>query len=82
MKKIKFIKAGTFRDSDRVFLTSRSRRYKNQTEFHRSDIQTIFIFPSDFFRKNFTYNKSSGVYENSLTMQDVRQYVKIETIIK
>ena len=74
MKKIKFIKAGTFRDSDKVFLTSRNRRYKNQTEFHRNDFQTEFIFPYEFFRKNFKYNKLLGIYENSLTMQDVRPY--------
>lgn len=68
MRNVIFARAGYYNDSDEVFLTSRSRQKKlNYTIYHRNDYKTEIIIPQDVFKANFEYDRSTGIYRNSLT---------------
>ena len=68
MKNIIFAKAGTFKDSDKVYFSSRSRK-KNLSydKYHNNDYTTEFIIPQNVFKEHFTFDRSAGVYRNQLT---------------
>ena len=68
MRNIIFVKAGTFKDSDEVYFSSRSRK-KNLSYgiYHSNDYTTEFIIPQNVFKEHFTFDRSAGVYHNQLT---------------
>ena len=68
MRKIIFAKAGTFYDEERVFFQSRSRQKSAKyTIYHRNDNTTEWAIPIDIFKRNFKYERSSGIYRTELT---------------
>ena len=68
MRNIIFAKAGTFKDSDKVYFSSRSRK-KNLSYgiYHNNDYTTEFIIPQNVFKEHFAFDRSTGVYHNQLT---------------
>lgn len=73
MRNIIFAKAGTYKDSDDVFFTSRCRK-KNLSYgiYHRNKYTTEFLLPQNVFKKHFTFDRSAGVYRNLLTYGQLR----------
>ena len=77
---IKFLKAGKFEHmpNDTIFLQSRNRQYSEPTTvFHHNNFSTYWIFPVEFFKANFKYNHSSGVYKTQLTYFDCNKFAEI-----
>lgn len=73
MKNIIFVRAGTFKDSDKVYFTSHHRK-KNLSYciYHRNDYTTKCIIPQKVFKENFTFDRSTGVYHNQLTYEQLK----------
>ena len=73
MKNIIFAKAGTFKDSDKVYFTSRCRK-KNLSYgiYHNNDYTTECIIPQKVFKENFTFDRSTGVYHNQLIYEQLK----------
>ena len=68
MKNIIFAKAGTFKDLDKVYFSSRShKKTLSYGIYHNNDYTTEFIIPQNVFKEHFTFDRSAGVYRNQLT---------------
>ena len=68
MKNTIFVKAGTFKDSRKVYFTSKCRKKNLSYDiYHNNDYTTEFIIPQKVFKENFTFDRSAGVYHNQLT---------------
>ena len=74
---ITFIAAGCFRDTETVFLTSKNRtKHYN----HKNDFETVFKFPSAFFKKHFFYDRLSGIYRTTMTFGAVKHYAIVREL--
>ena len=83
MKKIRFELAGKRRKSEQVFLMSDHRKHKiNKTIFHRNDYHTVVIIPHDVFKENFSFNRSTYIYDNltGITWHELEKVADIEVI--
>jgi len=75
-----FLLAGTYQDSDRVYLTASHRQAaKGGTVFHRNDYSTLLDIPNEFYKEHFAFNRSTFIYETTLRWKDVRQYCEVIT---
>ena len=72
---VKFTVAGdkTKNKNDNVFLDSRHRvpSFNRYVETHRNDHTTRINMTSEFYKKNFKFEKSSGIYRTDLKWQDL-----------
>ena len=68
MKNTIFVKAGTFKDSRKVYFTSKCRKKNLSYDiYHHNDYTTEFIIPQKVFKENFIFDRSTGMYHNQLT---------------
>ncbi len=68
MKNVIFVRTGPFKDSDKVYFISRSRKKNLSYDiYHNNGYTTEFIIPQNVFKEHFTFNRSAGVYHNQLT---------------
>ena len=69
-KYARFELAGKLKVKEKCFLTTKDRYYnKNHTIFHRNDWHSVVEIPIEVFRKYFTYERFSGIYQTSLTYE-------------
>ena len=69
-KYARFELAGTIKTKEKCFLTTKNRYYnKNHTIFHRNDWHTVIEIPIEVFKKYFTYERFSGIYQTFLTYE-------------
>ena len=82
MRNIIFVKAGTFKDSDKVYFSSRSRK-KNLSYgiYHNNDYTTEFIIPQNVFKEHFTFDHSAGVYHNQLTYKQLKTLSNVKMTV-
>ena len=76
---VKFLSAGKFisNSTERVFLTSKNRKAAKGTIMHNNDYSTVWSFPNDFFRANFLYEPSTGIYRTNLRYYEIEKYSEI-----
>lgn len=68
MRNIIFARAGTFKDSEKVYFNSCCRKKSlSYGIYHNNDYTTEFLIPQKVFKENFTFDRSAGVYRNHLT---------------
>ena len=79
----RFELAGYRPDNDKVFLLSHHRKYADSTTiFHRNDYHTIVRMSKDVLKKNFKYERSTGIYRNltGITWGMLKKVADVETI--
>jgi hypothetical protein len=77
---VQFEVAGKRNDDDIIFLTYSHRVYKTQsTVFHRNDYHTVLRMNDVVFKKNFRYNRLSGVYKNltNITWGEIKKIADV-----
>jgi hypothetical protein len=68
-------------DLNVVFLQSQNRlKSLNDSIYHRNDFTTQLQIPQSEFKKNFQFERSSGIYRTKLTWKDVHKKLWITTI--
>lgn len=71
-----FLIAGKRQDTDQIFLTSKSV-YKGGTIFHNNNFSTLIKLPLDFYKKYFTFDRSTNIYRTKLKFQDIKRFCTI-----
>jgi hypothetical protein len=68
-----FYKSGLWPDNEHAFFSAHNSKYCNI----RNPYDAIYQIPYEFYKKNFRYNRSTGIYENNLKYSDLKPYTII-----
>ena len=75
-KWVYFACAGKFKDGEKVWLSSKQRKYSPKWSiFHRNEYETVIEMPHDIYNELFNYDQTYGSYTaNGMTWGELRNY--------
>ena len=65
--------------NENIFLTTNDRVDFKNRYCTRNDFTTKIKFPKEFFKENFKFDRSAGIYRTSLKYRDILYYIIVET---